>query len=39
MATMVIPSLMRKHTGGKDRVEVKGKNMREAIADLDRQFP
>jgi len=39
MATMVIPSLMRKYTGGKDRVEVKGKNMREAIADLDRQFP
>ena len=30
---------MRKLTGGHDRVTVSGKNLREAIADLDRQFP
>ncbi len=30
---------MRKITGGRDRVTVSGRNMREAIADLDRQFP
>lgn len=30
---------MRKLTGGHDRVTVSGKNLREAIADLDRQYP
>jgi len=30
---------MRKLTGGRDRITVKGKTLREAIADLDRQFP
>jgi molybdopterin converting factor small subunit len=30
---------MRKLTGGHDRVSVSGRNLREAIADLDRQFP
>ena len=30
---------MRKLTGGRDRVIVAGRNLREAIADLDRQFP
>jgi molybdopterin synthase sulfur carrier subunit len=39
MATAIIPSLMRKITAGRDRVTVSGKNLREAIADLDRQFP
>lgn len=39
MATAVIPSLLRKLTGGNDRIEVAGKNLREAIDDLDRQFP
>jgi sulfur-carrier protein len=39
MATAIIPALMRKLTGGRDRVTVSGRNMREAIADLDRQFP
>jgi molybdopterin synthase sulfur carrier subunit len=39
MATAIIPSLMRTLTGGHDRVKVTGKNLREAIADLDRQFP
>jgi len=39
MATAIIPALMRTLTGGRDRVTVSGKNLREAIADLDRQFP
>ena len=39
MATVVIPALLRKHTGGRDRVTVTGRNVREVIADLDRQFP
>jgi molybdopterin synthase sulfur carrier subunit len=39
MATAIIPALMRNLTGGRDRVTVSGKNLREAIADLDRQFP
>ncbi len=30
---------MRKLTDGRDRVTVSGKNLREAVADLDRQFP
>ncbi len=30
---------MRRMTAGRDRVAVSGKNLREAIADLDRQFP
>ena len=30
---------MRKLTDGRDRVTVSGRNLREAIADLDRQFP
>lgn len=29
---------MRRMTAGRDRVAVSGKNLREAIADLDRQF-
>ncbi|HXN87729.1 MAG TPA: MoaD/ThiS family protein [Candidatus Binataceae bacterium] len=39
MATAIIPSLLRKLSGGHDRVTVSGRNLREAIADLDRQFP
>jgi len=39
MATAIIPALMRKLTDGRDRVTVSGRNLREAIADLDRQFP
>jgi hypothetical protein len=39
MATAIIPSLLRKLSGGRDRVTVSGKNLREAITDLDRQFP
>ncbi|HSR58342.1 MAG TPA: MoaD/ThiS family protein [Candidatus Binataceae bacterium] len=39
MATAVIPALLRKLTGGRERVAVSGRNLREVIADLDRQFP
>ena len=39
MATAVIPSLLRKHTDGRDRIEVRGRNVREILADLDLQFP
>lgn len=39
MATAVIPALLRKYTGGRERVTVAGRNVREVIADLDRQFP
>ena len=39
MATVYIPSLMRNVTGGKDRVEVEGKNLREIVANLDREYP
>jgi molybdopterin synthase sulfur carrier subunit len=39
MATAIIPALLRKYTGGRERVEVTGRNLREAIADLDRQYP
>jgi molybdopterin synthase sulfur carrier subunit len=39
MATVIIPALLRKLTGGRERVVAAGKNLREVIADLDRQFP
>jgi sulfur-carrier protein len=39
MPTAVIPTLLRKRTNGRDRVQVSGRNIREVIADLDRQFP
>jgi molybdopterin synthase sulfur carrier subunit len=39
MPTAIIPALLRKFTGGKERVEVNGRNVREVIADLERQFP
>jgi molybdopterin synthase sulfur carrier subunit len=39
MAVAVIPSLLRKLTNGSDRITVSGKNLREAIEDLDRQYP
>jgi len=39
MATVMIPALLRKLSGGRDRVTVSGQNLREVIADLDRQFP
>ncbi|HYA36005.1 MAG TPA: MoaD/ThiS family protein [Candidatus Binataceae bacterium] len=39
MATVIVPSLLRKLTGGRECVEVTAKNIREVVADLDRQFP
>ena len=39
MATVYIPSLLRKLTGGKDRTTATGKTVGAIIEDLDRQFP
>ncbi len=39
MPTAVIPALLRKFTGGYERITVRGRNVRELIADLNRQFP
>jgi sulfur-carrier protein len=39
MATAIIPSLLRKFTNGEERVTARGRNVRELIADLNRQFP
>ncbi|MGE0825578.1 MAG: MoaD/ThiS family protein [Candidatus Binatia bacterium] len=39
MATVFIPALLRKLTGGKDRTEAQGATLRELIDDLERQFP
>jgi molybdopterin synthase sulfur carrier subunit len=39
MATVVIPALLRKFTGGKDRVTASGRNIGQLIEDLERQFP
>jgi molybdopterin synthase sulfur carrier subunit len=39
MPIAVIPALLRKYTAGRERVTVTGRNVREVIADLDRQFP
>jgi len=39
MATVVIPALLRKLTGGKDRTLAVGATLKEIIDDLERQFP
>ena len=39
MATVVIPALLRKLTGGKDRTSATGVTLKEIIDDLERQFP
>ena len=39
MASVIIPALLRKLTGGRERVAVEGRNLREVIANLDAQFP
>lgn len=39
MATVFIPALLRKLTGGRDRTPATGKTLREIIDDLERQFP
>jgi len=39
MAIVVIPSLLRKFTDGKDRVNASGRNVGQIVEDLERQFP
>ncbi|MGH8010185.1 MAG: MoaD/ThiS family protein [Candidatus Binatia bacterium] len=39
MATVIIPALLRKLTGGKDRASAAGATLKEVIDDLERQFP
>lgn len=39
MATVIIPALLRKFTGGAERVPAQGRNLREVINDLERRFP
>jgi len=39
MATVIIPALLRKLTGGKDRTQASGGTLKELIDDLERQFP
>lgn len=39
MATIIIPALLRKLTGGKDRTEAQGRTLGEIVNDLERQFP
>lgn len=39
MATVVVPALLRKLTGGRDRVTAQGRNIGQLVADLERQFP
>jgi len=39
MATVIVPALLRKLTGGQDRVTAQGRNIRQVVDDLERQFP
>jgi len=39
MASVFIPALMRKLTGGKERVSATGRNIGQIIDSLERQFP
>jgi len=39
MATVIIPALLRKLTGGKDRTLATGATLKDIIDDLERQFP
>ncbi|HEY6395376.1 MAG TPA: MoaD/ThiS family protein [Candidatus Binataceae bacterium] len=39
MPTAIIPALLRKYTGGRERIDLKARNVREVIAELNRQFP
>jgi molybdopterin synthase sulfur carrier subunit len=39
MATVFIPALLRKLTGGKDRTSATGATLKDVIDDLERQFP
>lgn len=39
MATVFVPTPLRKMTGGQGKVRVSGTNIREVLEALDRQFP
>lgn len=39
MVTVIIPALLRKLTGGKDRTIATGATLKEIVGDLERQFP
>ena len=39
MATVIIPALLRKLTGGKDRTTATGKTLGDIVNDLETQFP
>ena len=39
MPTVVIPALLRKFTGGIERVDVPGKSIRELVGHLGQRFP
>jgi molybdopterin converting factor small subunit len=39
MAIVVIPALLRKYTGGEDRVTVKGKTIGQVIEELSGKYP
>ena len=39
VATVIIPALLRKFTGGVERVEVAGRTLRELIRNLGDRFP
>jgi sulfur-carrier protein len=39
MSTVVIPALLRKFTGGIERVDVPGKSIRDLVRHLGDQFP
>jgi molybdopterin synthase sulfur carrier subunit len=39
MPIVVIPALLRKFTGGLERVEVRGKSIRDLVRQLGDQFP
>ncbi len=39
MATVFIPSLMRKLTNDQDRVEVEGATLRQVVDNLDKDYP
>jgi molybdopterin synthase sulfur carrier subunit len=39
MAMVFIPALMRPVAGGKDRVEIEGKTLREIVDNLEKAYP
>jgi molybdopterin synthase sulfur carrier subunit len=39
MATVVIPALLRRFTGGVERVTIAATNIRELVDELDRRYP